>query len=235
MVMMKEDESSVVRETGDHVGDDMPSDSDDSQEFENEKDGNEEDNNMGELDAELEDCARYSMFEKEPVETIYCHYIYLTRRPTGDEYDMRGMKTELLDFADGTTKLESSVLMSLIKNREVMGRRRYKPHRLLQYSVPLEYSEVEGLVRKPSEVQFERFMRQVEGYPDMQFEDCIMGLERHNAVYIFMVDEISSRDNRKATRRGHMAQRRIDERRRQMVLDGRRVAARSTRRSTHGV
>ena len=118
---------------------------------------------------------------------------------------MRDVRTEGIELNDDSTALESSVLMSLIKNRQIHGKRRYRPFKLLRYSVPVEYKDIEAAVRSPGTFSAKPFLQEVEGYPTLQFEDCILGLEGHNALYVFMVDETSLHDakrRRKASRRG---------------------------------
>ena len=99
---------------------------------------------------------------------------------------------------------------------QVHGRRRYRPFRLLRYSVPAEYKDIEAAVRSPEAFSAGPYLHEVEGYPTLQFEDCILGLEGHNALYVFMIDESSLHDakrRRNASRRGHAAQARIDKQR----------------------
>ena len=146
----------------------------------------------GDLAAWDEVEREYGVFQREPVEFIYYHFVYMGRRkpPPAVGFDVREVKTEVLEFAEGKTALESSVLMSLIKNNEVHRRRRYKVHKMLRYNVTADIQRVEAVVKGgDAALDVAPYFKTFECYTDVPFDDGMVELDGHNALYIFMAED----------------------------------------------
>lgn len=158
----------------------------------------------GDLAAWDEVEREYGVFQREAVEFIYYHFVYMGRRkPAADAtaataaaaataagFDVREVKTEVLEFAEGKTALESSVLMSLIKNNEVHRRRRYKVHKMLRYNVTADIQKVEAVVKGgDAALDVAPYFKTFECYTDIPFDDGMIELDGHNALYVFMAED----------------------------------------------
>ena len=164
------------------------------------------------LDADLETWERiedeYGVFQREPVEFIHYHFVYMGREEGG--HYIRDVRSKVLELAEGVTQLESSVLMSLIKNNEIHSRRRYKVYRMLRYNVTATLAEVEAAVKAisrgkdmPPSADAATYISELEGFPTVAYQDTMIELEEHNALFIFMVEDVTVKGAHRRRSRGH--------------------------------
>ena len=164
------------------------------------------------LDADLETWERledeYGVFQREPVEFIHYHFVYMGREEGG--HYVRDVRSKVLEFAEGITQLESSVLMSLIKNNEIHSRRRYKVYKMLRYNVTATLPEVEAAVKAmsrgndtPPSADAATYITELDGFPTVAYEDTMIELEEHNALFVFMVEDVAAKGAHRRRSRGH--------------------------------
>ena len=149
-----------------------------------------------------EESEPYEMFEKEMVSSILCYYIYMCPNKDNKSYSIVDVKSNIIEFINDDSTLESNILMSLIKNNEVHKCHRFKLFKLLRYNLTIESDEIEKCVRNHKNCDISSYFKEIDGFPDIQFDDTIEMYDDQNALYIFYVQ-----DQKKQIRSGNLSRR----------------------------
>ena len=221
------DEEDVDEEDVDEEDVDEEEDAENAENAENAKEEDAEEENAKEEDAEEEDAEdagsgidaldadletwerieeEYGVFQREPVDFIHYHFIYMGREDSG--YYVRDVRSKILELVEEVAQLESSVLMSLIKNNEIHNNKRYKVYKMLRYNVTATLADVEAAVRArgeelPPSADAATYITELEGFPTIAYEDTMVELEEHNALLVFMVEDVAAKGAHRRRSRGH--------------------------------
>lgn len=149
-----------------------------------------------------EESEPFEMFEKEMVSSILCYYIYMCPNKDNKSYSIVDVKSNIIEFINDDSTLESNILMSLIKNNEVHKCHRFKLFKLLRYNLTIESDEIEKCVRNHKNCDISSYFKEIDGFPDVKFDDTIEMYDDQNALYIFYVQ-----DQKKQIRSGNLSRR----------------------------
>ena len=207
----KEIQEKEVNDDNMHISNDTNNDSNDNTHIQDD-DPDDAGSAIDVLDADLDTWKRiedeYGVFQCESVEFIHYFFIYMGREDDG--YYVRDVRSKILELTEGTTQLESSVLMSLVKNNEIHNRRRYKVFKILRYNVTATLSDVESAIKAmsrgentPVTANATTYITELDGFPTISYQDTMVELEEHNALYIFMVEDVAAKGAYRRRTRGH--------------------------------
>lgn len=166
-----------------------------------------EDVEAEEAEARLEELGRVGAFERAPVGEVAIFFVYMNPRRAIQHVEPSDF---VLDLDEPT--IDSSVMRSLIRNREVYQpphapRRRAERYRLdaiLKYNAAADF----GTVRAGPCASAEPYFAEVDFLQRHRFDDCLDELHDHNALYFFMVQDGPRECKQRAPNASRSAERR---------------------------
>lgn len=160
-----------------------------------------------ETEAKLEELERVGAFERAPVGELAIFFVYMDARRAIQHVEPSDF---VLDHDEPT--IDSSVMRSLIRNREVYQpphapRRRAERYRLdaiLKYNAAADFETV----RAGPCASADGYFSEVDFLQRHRFDDCLDELHDHNALYFFMVQDAPRECKRRAPNASRSAERR---------------------------